>query len=110
MWIVQLLLTALAAYFAAMISPGVTIKSFWSAIILAVVLALLNTFVKPILSFISLPVTLLTMGLFILVINALIIMLASWLMSSFQVDGFWYAMLYSVIFSVISWVLELIFG
>lgn len=108
--LIKLLLTAVAAYLSAMITPGVYIKSFGSAIIVAIVLSLLNVFIKPLLEFISIPVTLLTLGLFILVINAVIILLASYLVGSFQVSGFWSALLYSIIFSVISWLLELIFG
>ncbi len=110
MWILQLLLTALAAYLSAKLTPGVYITSYWAAIIVALVLGLLNVFVKPILQFISIPVTVLTLGLFLLVINAVIILLASYLLNCFHVDGFWSALLYSVIFSVISWILEAIFG
>lgn len=111
MWyaIINLLLTAFAAYFSAWITPGVSIPSFGSAIWVAIVLSLLNAFVKPILQFVSIPVTLLTMGLFLLVINALIIMLAAFLVHSFQVSGFWSALLYSIIFTVISWILQIIF-
>ncbi len=110
MIIVQLLLTALVAYIAAKITPGVEITSYWTAIVLAIVLGLLDVLVKPFLEFISLPVTVLTLGFFMLVINAVIVLLASWLVSSFQVAGFWAAMLYSIIFSVVSWVLGLIFS
>lgn len=110
MWILNLLVTALAAFLAAKFTPGVTIESYWSAILLAIVLALLDFFVKPVLQFISIPVTVLSLGLFLLVINALIIILASYIVSSFHVDGFWSALLFSVIFSVVSWVLQLIFG
>ncbi len=110
MWILQLLLTALAAYLSAKLTPGVSITSYWAAIIVALVLGLLNVFVKPILQFISIPVTVLTLGLFLLVINAVIILLASYLLNCFHVYGFWSALLYSVIFSVISWILEAIFG
>lgn len=109
-FILQLLLTALAAFLAAKLTPGVNITSYWTAIILALVLGLLDVFVKPILEFISIPVTLLTLGLFMLVINAVIILLASWIISSFQVSGFWAALLYSIIFSVVSWLLNLIFN
>lgn len=104
------MLTALAAFLAAKITPGVSITSYWTAILLAIVLGLLDVFVKPFLTIISIPVTVLTLGLFMLVINAVIILLASWLIDSFQVSGFWTAMLYSVIFSVVSWILGLIFG
>lgn len=110
MLILQLLLTALVAFIAAKLTPGVEITSFWTAILLALVLGVLDVLVKPFLVFISLPVTILSLGLFLLVINAVIILLASWLVSSFQVSGFWSAMLYSIIFSVISWALGLIFG
>lgn len=109
-FIIQLLLTALAAFLAAKFTPGVNITSYWTAIILAIVLGLLDTFVKPVLQFISIPVTFLTLGLFLLVINAFIILLASWIISSFHVSGFWSALLFSVIFSVFSWVIDLIFG
>ncbi len=109
MFILQLLLTALAAYLAAKFTPGVNISGFWNTILLAIVLGLLDTFVKPVLQFFSLPLTLLTMGLFLLVINALIVMMASGLMSSFKVDGFWSALIFSVIFSVVSWIINAIF-
>lgn len=110
MFIIKILLTALAAFLAAKLTPGVNITSYWTAILLALVLGLLDVFVKPILEFISIPVTILTLGLFMLVINAVIILLASWIVSSFQVSGFWAALLYSIIFSVVSWLLNLIFG
>lgn len=109
-FIIKLLLTALAAFFAAKLTPGVNITSYWTAILLAIVLGLLDVFVKPILEIISIPVTVLTLGLFLLVINAFIILLASWIISSFQVSGFWAALLYSIIFSIVSWLLSLIFG
>lgn len=110
MFIIKLLLTALAAFFAAKLTPGVNITSYWTAILLAIVLGLLDVFVKPILEFISIPVTIVTLGLFLLVINALIIMVASWIINIFQVSGFWAAMLYSIIFSIVSWLLNIIFG
>lgn len=109
-FLIQLLLTALAAYLAAKFTPGVNITSYWTAIVLALVLGLLDVFVKPFLEIVSIPVTVLTLGLFMLVINALIILLASWIVSSFQVSGFWSALLYSIIFSIVSWILGLIFG
>lgn len=109
MIIIQFLLTALAAYLAAKFTPGVNITSYWTAILLALVLGLLDVIVRPILEFISIPVTILTLGLFMFVINALIILIASRLVGSFQVDGFFSALLYSIIFSVIGWVFSLIF-
>lgn len=110
MWIINLLVTALAAFLAAKFTPGVSIRSYGSAIILAIVLALLDFFIKPVLQFISIPVTILTLGLFLFVINALIIILASYIVKSFRVDGFWSALLFSIIFSIVSWILQLIFS
>ena len=110
MWILQLILTALAAWLAARLTPGVTITDFGGAIVLAIVLSLLNIFIKPVLQFISIPVTVLTLGLFLLVINAVIILIAAYFVGSFKVDSFWAALLYSIIFSIVSWLLELIFA
>lgn len=109
-FVAKLILTALAAYFSAYITPGVEIRNFWSAIVVALVLMLLNSFVTPILEFISIPVTILTLGLFLFVINAVVILIASYLVGSFKVAGFWSALLYSAIFSVVSWILEMIFN
>lgn len=109
-FIAKIILTALAAYFSAWITPGVDIKSLGSAIVVALVLTVLNIFVRPILEFISIPVTIITLGLFLLVINAVIILIASYFVGSFHVSGFWAALLFSVIFSVISWILEAIFA
>ncbi len=110
MIIIQLLLTALAVYISARFTPGVHIASYWSAIVVALVMTLLNIFVKPILTFISLPITLLTMGLFLLIINAIIILIASYLIGSFHVDGFGSAILFSVVFTIISWLLKVLLG
>ncbi|MEJ5302884.1 MAG: phage holin family protein [Bacteroidales bacterium] len=82
--------------------PGVAIDSFWTAMIVAAVLALLNIFVKPILVFLTIPVTLLTLGLFILVINAVIILMASSLVHGFLVDSFWWALLFSLLNSLLN--------
>lgn len=110
MIIIQLLLTALAVYISARFTPGVHIASYWSAIVVALVMTLLNIFVKPILTFISLPITLLTMGIFLLIINAIIILIASYLVGSFHVDGFGSAILFSVVFTIISWLLKVLLG
>lgn len=99
--IIRLLVTAIIVVLLAYILPGVGVDSFLSAIIVAVVLALLNLIVKPILVLFTLPVTILTLGLFLLVINALIILLCDYLIGGFSVDGFWYALLFSVLLSIV---------
>src|SRR5690606_23704955 len=100
--IIRLLITAVVAFFLQRFLSGVHIDNFTSAIIFAVVLSLLNLIVKPILSILTLPINLLTLGLFSLVINAVIILLADYLMDSFEVDGFLWALIFSVVLSLIT--------
>ena len=101
-FILKVLVTAVAAYFAAWILPGVEITDVTTAIIVALVLALLNTFVKPILVILTIPVTVITLGLFLLVINILIIKWTDSLVDGFSVDGWLTALFFSLIVSVIS--------
>jgi putative membrane protein len=68
----------------------------------AVVLAVLNVFVKPVLVILTIPITIVTLGLFLLVINTLVILLADWLVPGFQVDGFWWALVFSILLSLIN--------
>lgn len=100
--ILSLIITAIAVMIAAYIIPGVAVSNFWSALAVAIVLALLNTFVKPILSVLAIPVTFLTLGLFTLVINAVIIMLADRIVAGFKVDNFWIALIFAIILSIIN--------
>ena len=101
-FIANLLISALAVYFTAWMLPGITVKSYWAAVGVAFVIAVLNVLVKPLLVLLTIPVTALTLGLFLLVIDAIIVLLAGKLLSSFQVDGFWWALLFSVIVSVVT--------
>lgn len=107
--IANLLISALAVYLTAWVLPGVSVKSFWSAIGIALVIAVLNVLVKPLLVLLTIPVTALTLGLFLFVIDALIILLAGKMLSGFQVDGFWWALLFSVIVSVVTNLLYTLF-
>lgn len=107
-FILKLILTGLAAAVAAYILPGVSIDGFVSAILLAVVLGLLNAVVKPILVILSLPVTIITLGLFLLVINALIILLADYILDGFRVDGFIWALIFSLLLSVLTAIIDMI--
>jgi putative membrane protein len=110
-FIIKLLLTALAVVVSAYILPGVEVSGFGAAIILAIVLAILNAIVRPILVLLTIPVTVLTLGLFLLVINALIILLADYIMgASFEVDGFLWALIFSIILSVITAIIDFITG
>lgn len=100
--LLRILITSISAVVAAYILPGVHLADFSTAIIVAFVLALLNAILKPILVFLTIPITIFTFGLFLLVINAGMIMLTSHLINGFEVNGFWYALLFSIVLSVIS--------
>ena len=104
-FILRLLLTALAVILLANILPSVEVDNYWIAILVALVLSLLNLLVKPLLVILTLPVTILTLGLFLLVINALIILMAGGLVSGFTVDGFWWALLFSLLLSLVQSIL-----
>jgi putative membrane protein len=101
-WIAKLFANAIAVLVTAYIIPGVELQDFLTAIVVAVVLALLNNFLKPLLIILTIPVTVLTLGLFLLVINAVIILLADDLISGFEVSSFWWALLFSIILSLIN--------
>ena|ERR1700741_2906481 len=122
-FIVKLLISAVAVMITAYFLDGVTIggnqfysgnspelNKFATALLVAVVLAFLNTIVKPILTILSLPITFFTLGLFLLVINALIILFADKLVDGFRVDGFWTALWFSLVLSLLSSILEHFFG
>ena len=97
--ILRILLSALAVVILAKILPGIGVDSYTTAIIVAVVLSLLNFVVKPLLVILTLPVTVLTLGLFLLIINALIILMADSLIDGFQVQSIWWALLFSLLLS-----------
>ncbi|SHG53556.1 phage holin family protein [Chryseobacterium oranimense] len=100
--IIRLLITAIVAYLLTKVLPGVHFEGFSSAIIFAIVLGVLNIFVKPILGLLGLPLTIITLGLFALVINALIILIADYFIDSMVVDGFWWALIFSVLLSFVT--------
>lgn len=107
--IYSFLISVLAVYVAAWLLPGVHLNGFWSSVGLTIVLSLLNVLVKPLLVLFTIPVTLLTLGLFLLVIDAIIVLLASKLLSGFSIDNFWWAILYSIILSMVSSIFNSIF-
>ncbi|WP_408032304.1 phage holin family protein [Tenacibaculum xiamenense] len=96
----KLLLTAFAVIVLAKILPGVFVTSYITALIVAFTIALLNMVVRPLLIFFTLPATIVTLGLFLFVINALIIMLADKLVDGFAVNGFFTALIFSVLLSI----------
>jgi len=100
--ILRIIISAVVAFALSYVLRGVHLHSFVTALVLAIVLGLLNLIVKPILIILTLPITLFTFGLFLFVINALIILLAAKFVSGFQVDGFWWALLFSLLLSVLT--------
>ena len=98
--IVRFLLSGLAVLLTAYLLGGVEVEHYGYALLVAVVLSLVNLIVKPILIIFTIPITLMTMGLFLLVINALMILLVDALVPGFSVDGFWWALAFSLILSL----------
>ena len=97
-WLVSTLAIAIAAY----LLPGVTIAGFFPALVTALVLGLINAFIKPVLVILTLPLTVVTLGLFTLVLNALLIMLTSAIVPGFGVKNFWWALLFGLVLSIIN--------
>jgi putative membrane protein len=95
-----MLITAILVLVIAHFMPGVVVDSFMTSVIVAVVLGLLNIFIKPILILFTLPITIVTFGLFLLVINALIIMLCTKIVGGFHVESFWTAVFFSILLSI----------
>ena len=99
-WIIRLLLNGLAVVLAAYLLPGVSVEDYGTALIVALILAIVNVLVKPILVILTIPITILTLGLFLLVINAALILFVDNLVGGFYVDNFWCALLFSLILSI----------
>jgi putative membrane protein len=100
------ILNAVALLIVAYILPGITVASFGSALIAALVVGLLNTLVKPVLILLTLPITIVTLGLFLLVLNALVFWFAGSVLKGFQVNGFWWALLGALVYSIVSGLLS----
>jgi putative membrane protein len=98
-WLLKILVCAVNVFILAYILPGVEIKDMWTAVIVAVVLSFLDAIVKPLLVLLTLPATVLTLGLFLFVINACIILIDSHFVGGFKVESFWHALLFSVLLS-----------
>lgn len=108
-FIIKLFISSIVVFSLSYFLPGVHVTSIVAALWVAIVLGLLNTFLKPILVFLTIPVTLFTLGLFLLVINAMIVLICDYFIPEFQVDGFITALLFSVLLSVSQSILNKIF-
>ena len=105
-WIIMAAAVLIAAY----LIPGVRIASFFTALWVALFLGIVNVLLSPILILITLPINILTLGLFTFVINAALILLASYFVKGFQVAGFWWALAYGIVLSIVHYLLNLIVG
>ncbi|MDX2174624.1 MAG: phage holin family protein [Bacteroidota bacterium] len=107
----KIISSAIAVFIVAkLLSPHILVDDFTTTILVAIVLAFLNTIVKPILTILTIPITLFTMGLFLLAINAIIILFAEKLVTGFQVQNFWWALLFSLILSLCTGILNSVLG
>ena len=105
-WIVKLILRTVAIGVAAYLVPGVEIKDWFSAVVAVVVLGILNSVLRPILLFLTIPINILTLGLFTLVINTIMILITASLVGGFRVQNFFTALVFSIVLSVVNWFLE----
>lgn len=102
-FLIKIASTSLAVFLIATLMPGVAVQSLPMAILVSLILVLMNVYVKPILIFLTFPITIVTLGLFLLVINASIILITSYLLKDgFKVDGFWVALLFSIVLSMVT--------
>lgn len=107
--ILKFLITVVSIMIIGGLLPGIRIKGsgFWTATLAAVVISILNFLVHPFMVIIAVPITFFTFGLFLLVLNTFVILLASWIIPRFKVDGFWWALLFSALLSFITFMLEI---
>ena len=108
--ILKWVLNSFALYFVMKLVPGIQIDRFQDLLIATLVIGLLNAFLRPIIILLTLPVTMMTLGLFTLVINGLMFYLATYLVSGFHVTGFGAAFLAALLFSIFSFILNMVFG
>ena len=101
-WVITTAAIMLTGY----LLPGITVAGLWTALWLALFLGLLNVTLKPLLVLLTLPINIVTLGLFVLVINAVIVLLASTVIQGFVVSGFWAAFFFSIVLSIISYLLN----
>lgn len=108
-FIIRLILSAVAVFITAKLLTGVKVSSFGQSVLVAILLGIVNAVVKPILVFLTIPLTIITLGLFLLVINALMILLVDKILQGFAVKSFWWAFLFSIILSIINGIFQWIY-
>ena len=106
--IINLILSSIVVLISAYILPGVKVDGFFTALVVAVLLSVVNTFIRPVILLLTLPLTILTLGLFSLIINALMVMLVAAIVPGFQVDGILWALVFSIVLTLVSSVVHML--
>jgi len=101
-FLLRILITALVAFGLAYVLKGVYVDTFWTALVFALVLAVLNVLVKPVLIILTLPLTIITLGLFLFVVNTLVVLLASKFVDGFRIANFWWGLLFALLLAIIT--------
>jgi putative membrane protein len=101
-FIIKLIVTAAVAFALSRVLKGIHIDTYWTALVFALVLAVANVILKPILVLLTIPLTIITLGLFLFVINALVVLLAAHFVNGISIDGFWWALLFGLLLSIVS--------
>ncbi|MCB0546634.1 MAG: phage holin family protein [Phaeodactylibacter sp.] len=99
-FLISLLVNGLLVYLAAEILPGVAVAGYMEAILVALLLGFVNFFIRPILTILTLPITIITLGLFLLVLNGAMVLLVDWLLDGFSVDGMFWAIIFTIILAI----------
>src|SRR5438093_2346798 len=105
-FLIRIIVIAAVSFGLAHVLRGIHIDTFWTAIVFAAVLAILNIFIKPLIILLTLPVTILTLGLFLFIVNALVVLLASKFVHGISIDSFGWALLFSLILSFVGSILQ----
>jgi putative membrane protein len=108
-FVARTLINAVALWAAAALVPGISVRGWGSLLLAAIVFGLVNALVRPVVVLLSLPLTILTLGLFLLVVNAAMLGLTSWLLPGFRVEGFWPAFFGAIVVSLVSWATARVF-
>lgn len=104
----RLFFSALAVLITSLTLDGITVDPWWWSVIIAIVLGLINSWIRPLVKLLALPINFITLGLFTFVINALMVMLCSWVVGPhFEVESFWWALGFSIMLTLVSWALHL---
>jgi putative membrane protein len=109
-FIIRVLVVAAGLWVASKIIPGVEITDGWSLLLAALVLGIINAIVRPVVIVMTLPLTVLTLGLFLLIINAAMLSLAAWLLDGMTVAGFWSAFFGAIVVSIVAWLVTWFIG